>query len=146
MRFFGCRHFRVPASFRFVRDDPKMKVIPFFIVFREVRLLLFLRISYFRRDLLAVWFCVPACRSGRFAIFIPPSLRFLPAFFSLSSRFLSAFSLRFLLAPSLRFLSPFSLSAFSSLPPSGLTTFQGESAVSPVENLRTNNVSGRKCG
>ena len=143
MRFFGCRHFRVPASFRFVRDDPKVKVIPFFIVFLEVRLLLFLRISYSRRDLLAVWFCVPACRSGRFAISIPPSLRFL---FASSSLPPSAFSLRFLFAPSLRFLSPFSLSAFSSLPPSGLTTFQGESAVSPVENLRTNNVSGRKCG
>ena len=104
-----------------------MKVIPFFIVFLEVRLLLFLRISYSRRDLLAVWSCVHACRSGRFAISIPPSLRFLcflPAFSLLSSRFLLASAL----LPSC-FLLAFSLLPSCFLP--GLTTFQGENAVSP---------------
>ena len=152
-----------------------MKVIPFFIVFLEVRLLLFLRISYSRRDLLAVWSCVHACRSGRFAISIPPSLRFLcflPAFSLLSSRFLlassllpSCFLLAFSLLPSRFLLASFSLPSLfrpcfllasallppcflpasfllpprfllaSSLLPScflpGLTTFQGENAVSP---------------
>ena len=31
-------------------------------------------------------------------------------------------------------------------PPPGLTTFQGENAVSPAETFRTNNATGRKRG